>query len=311
MITLTDVSHLFLSLIADATQEYMDLGKLGQDVESRRRQVQLPAFDNLPSEIKDAFQLGLTNAIATYEKKKVSLNNAISKVSEVDFWPTVPAQRVGDMEVKLKEAKTMLGGLADSVGQLYKRIESVYGQRPGRPGPTPSRSDEGTTTAASASDDADNTRAKKRRRLSIDGNDTTAAGAAATTSPDVREDVESIRDTIHEIEDRLQEVENDMAQHSHHIMEQLETKVDEKIEEIARSDDIATLVQARLGPRTTQTIQAFDESFAQADREITELAQEMAALIPQLDMLQRDNNLFKEEDAAEKELLAQVTQPPA
>ena len=195
----------------------------------------------------------------------------------------------------------MLGSLADNVGQLYKRIESFYGRRSSPPGSSPSGADEGATPAGGGDGDS---RAKKRRRLSsfFDGGD----HGDDTTPPEVREDVESVKDTIREIEDRLQEVENDMAQRSLDIIEQLEAKMDEKIEEIARSNDVAALVDTQLGPQTARTIQVFDESFAQADREISELAQEMADLIPRLDELQRDNDLFKQDEAADKELLAQV-----
>lgn len=281
--------------MADATQEYMELGKLEKDVESRRRQVQSPAFNTLPSAIREAFQAGLTNATATCERKKASLNKALSKLSETDFWPSTPAQNVGDMEAKLKEAKTMLGGLADSVSQLYKRIENLYERRTGHSSAGPSEG----TTVASASGDGDTTHTKKRRRLSVDGSDT--AGV------DMREDVESIGDTIRVIEGRLQEMENDLTQQSGNIMEQLEAKMDEKIEEIARTADISALVgDHKLGPQTAETIQKFHENFAQADREIAELAQEVADLIPQLDTLQRENDSFKQEEAAEKELLVQV-----
>ncbi len=294
--------------MADATQEYIDLGKLEKDVESRRRQVQSATFNSLSPEIKIAFEAGLKSALATYEKKKVSLNGAISRLSETDFWPAIPSsQKVGDMEAKLKEAKTMLGSLADSVVQLYKRIEGLYGQRPGAPRPSPPGADE--SAAATGGGDGES-RARKRRRVSsVDGGDN---GDVTTTPPEVREDVESIKDTIREIEDRLQDVENDMTQHSRDIIEQLEAKMDEKIEEIARSADVASLVETQLGPQTAQTLQAYNEGFAQADQEIAELAQEMADLIPQLDELQRDNDLFKREDAADKELLAQVrTCPPS
>lgn len=282
-----------VALMADATQEYMDLGKLEKDVESRRRQVQSPAFNTLPSVIRDAFQASLANATATCERKKASLNKALSKLSETDFWPSIPAQNVGDMESKLKEAKTMLGGLADSVSQLYKRIESLYERRTGRSSAGPSEG----ATAASTSGDGDHI--KKRRRLSLDGSDTAAV--------DMREDVESIRDAIREIEDRLQEMENDLTQQSRNMMEQLEAKMDEKIEEIARSADISALVgDHKLGPQTAETIQTFHENFAQADREIAELAQEVADFIPQLDTLQRENDLSKQEEAADKELLEQL-----
>jgi septal ring factor EnvC (AmiA/AmiB activator) len=288
--------------MADATQEYIDLGKLEKDVESRRRQVQSAAFSALPSDVRNAFEASLKSAETNYEKKKVSLDGAINRLSETDFWPAIPSQKVGDMEAKLKEAKTMLGSLADSVGQLYKRIEGLCGQRPSLPSSSPSGVDEGAT--AGGSGDADS-RAKKRRRVSsADGGD--HGEDADATPPEVREDVESIKDTIREIEDRLQEVENDMTQRSLDIIEQLEVKMDEKIEEIARSADVAALVDSQLGPQTTRAIQAFDESFAQADREISELAQEMADLLPRLDELQRDNDLFKQDEVADKELFAQV-----
>jgi hypothetical protein len=285
--------------MADATQEYMDLGKLEKDVESRRRQVQSAAFNTLPSDVKGAFEASLKSAQANYEKKKVLLDGAINKLSETDFWPAVPFQKVGDMEAKLKEAKTMLGSLADSVSQLYKRIER---QRPGPPGSSSEGADEGATATAGGGDG--DPRAKKRRRLSssADGGD----HEEDATPSEVREDVESIKDTIREIEDHLQEVENDMTQRSLDIIEQIEAKMDEKIEEIARSADIAALVDTQLGTQTVRTIQAFDESFAQADREISELAQEMAGLLPRLDELQRGNDLSKQEEAADKELLAQV-----
>lgn len=282
--------------MADATQEYMDLGKLEKDVESRRRQVQSPAFNTLPSVIRDAFQASLANATATCERKKASLNKALNKLSETDFWPSIPGQNVGDMESKLKEAKTMLGGLADSVSQLYKRIESLYERRTGRSSAGPS---EGATVASASGDGDTTSHTKKRRRLSVDGGDTAAV--------DMREDVESIRDAIREIEDRLQEMENDLTQQSGNIMEQLEAKMDEKIEEITRSADISALVgDHKLGPQTAETIQTFHENYAQADREIAELAQEVAVLIPQLDTLQRENDLSKQEEAAEKVLLEQV-----
>lgn len=277
--------------MADATQEYMDLGKLEKDIESRRRQVQSPAFNALPSAVRDAFQASLANATATGEKKKASLNKALNKLSETDFWPSIPAQNVGEMEAKLSEARTMLGGLADSVSQLYKRIESLYEQRTGHSSSSPS---EGATG------DGDTAHPKKRRRLSVDGSD--------TASPDMREDVESIRDTIREVEDRLQEMENDMTQQPRDIMEQLEAKMDEKIEEIARNADISALVgDHKLGPQTAETIQTFHETFAQADQEITELAQEVAGFIPQLDALQRENELSKQEEAADKEKLEKVS----
>jgi len=289
-----------LALMADATQEYMDLGKLEKDVQSRRRQVQSAAFDTLPSDVKDAFRAGLKHAEANCQKKKASLNSAISKLSETNFWPSVPPQKVGDMEAKLKEAKTLLGGLADSVGQLYKRIESLYEERHGRSSTTgPSNTDDGArATGGSGEGDI---RAKKRRRLSDGGID-----VAATTSEDVREDIESIGDTIREIEDRLQEMENDMAQHSYNVLEQLEVHMDEKIEEIAQSADLAAAVEAQLGPHTAKTIEAFDESIAQADRDIADLAQEMADLISRLDVLQRDDDLSKQQDAADRESLAQL-----
>jgi len=287
--------------MADATREYMDLGKLERDVESRRRQVQSAAFNTLPSDIKSAFEASLRNAEAIYERKKVSFDGAINKLSETDFWPPVPSKSVGDMEAKLKEAKVMLGSLADSVGQLYKRIESIYGHRPG-PGPSAASTSgaDGSATAAEGGDG--DPRAKKRRRISsADG------GVNEDATPlEVREDVEAIKDTIREIEDRLREVENDVTQHSRDVIEQLEAKLDEKIEEIARSSDIAALVETQLGPQTAQTIQAYNEGFVQADQEISELAQEMADLIPRLDELRRDNDLSKQEEAADKELLAQV-----
>ena len=284
--------------MADATQEYIELGKLEKDVEARRRQVQSSTFETLPSPVRDSFHAGLANATASCEKKKASLNKALNKLSETDFWPSIPSQNVGDMEAKLKEAKTMLGGLADSVGQLYKRIEDLYEQRSGRPSAGPSTADESATATAGGEG---GTHTKKRRRLSD--------GGADEASPDMREDVESIRDTIREIEDRMQEMENDVTQHSRNIMEQLEAKMDEKIEEIARSADISALAVDQLGPQTAQTIQTFQENFAQADREIAELAQEMADLIPQLDALQRENDLSKQEEAAEKELFEQVRRP--
>ncbi|KAI0306564.1 hypothetical protein B0F90DRAFT_1690973 [Multifurca ochricompacta] len=283
-------------LMADATQEYMDLGKLEKDMTSRRRQVQSPAFDTLPPDIKAAFQASLANAETTYERKKASLNNAISRLSETDFWPSVPSQRVGDMEAKLKEARTMLGNLADSVGQLYKRLESLYEQHSGHR--SASLPGVGEDITAGHSGDGD-IRSKKRRRLSVDGSNDAPPS-------DVREDVDAIKDTIREIEDHLQEVENDIAQHSRNIVEQLEVKMEEKIEEIARSADVSALLDVQLGPQTSQTIQMFNESFAQADKEITELAQEMAELIPRLDTIQRDNDLFRQEDTTGEKILTQL-----
>ena len=279
----------------------MDLGKLEKDLESRRRQVQSAAFNTLSSDVKAAFEASLKSAEATYERKKVSFNGAIVKLSETNFWPPVSSQNAGEMESKLKEAKLMLGSLADSVGQLYKRIESLYGQRPGARPSGASTSDAGGSATAAEGGDGD-PRAKKRRRISsADGGDNEDA-----TPQEVREDVEAIRDTIREIEDRLREVENDATQHSRDIIEQFEAKLDEKIEEIARSSDVAALVETQLGPQTAQTIEAYNEGFAQADREISELAQEMADFIPRLDELQRNNDLSKQEEAADKELLAQV-----
>lgn len=279
----------------------MDLGKLEKDLESRRRQVQSAVFNTLSLDVKTAFEASVKNAEATYERKKVSFSGAIGKLSETNFWPTMSSQNAGDMEAKLKEAKLMLGSLADSVGQLYKRIESLYGQRPGPRPSGASTSDAGGSATAAEGSNGD-PRAKKRRRISsADGGDNEDA-----TPQEVREDVEAIKDTIREIEDRLREVENDVTQHSRDIIEQLEAKLDEKIEEIARSSDVAALVETRLGPQTAQTIEAYNEGFAQADREISELAQEMADFMPRLDELRRDNDLSKQEEAADKELLAQV-----
>jgi len=190
----------------------------------------------------------------------------------------------------------MLGGLADGVGQLYKKIEALYEQRSGNPSAKRSGTNE-DVTAAGSGDGAVHT--KKRRRLSINESD-------ESTPADIREDVESIKNTIREIDDHLHEVENDVAQHTSHIMEQLEGKIEEKIEDIARNADISSLVEVRLGPQTAKTIRAFGESFAHADREIGELAQEVAELIPKLDSLKRDNDLFKQEEAASKELLAEL-----
>lgn len=285
-----------IALMADATKEFMELEKLEQDVQLRRHQVQTSAFTTLPSDIRTTFQTGLANAESAYEKKKDSYNSIINRLSETTFWPAVPSQRVGELETKLKEAKTMLGGLADGVGQLYKKIEGLYEERGG--GTTAKRSGMNEDLAAGSGDGAVHT--KKRRRLSINGSDD-------ATPSDIRENVESIKSTIREIEDHLHEVENDISQHSCHIMELLEVKMEEKIEDIARNTDISSLVEVRLGPQTVKTIQAFSESFAHADREIGELAQEVAELIPKLDSLKHDNDLFKQEEAANKELLAELT----
>lgn len=281
--------------MADATKEFMELEKLEQDVQSRRRHVQTSAFAALPSDIRTSFQTGLANAESAYEKKKDSYNGVINTLSETTFWPAVPSQKVGELETKLKEAKTMLGGLADDVGQLYKKIEGLYEDR-GRTNAKRPGVNEDVSTAGSG-DGAVHT--KKRRRLSINGSDDATPSA-------IREDVESIKNTIREIEDHLHEVENDVAQHSCHIMDQLEVKIEEKIEDIARNADISSLAEVRLGPQTAKTIQAFSESFAHADREIGELAQEVAELIPKLESLKRDNDLFKQEEATNKELLAEV-----
>lgn len=287
--------------MANATQEYIDLGKLEKDVESRRRQVQSASFNALSSDVKGAFEASLKSAEATYERKKVSFHGAIGKLSETNFWPPIPSQNASDMEAKLKEAKLMLGSLADSVGQLYKRIESLYGQRPGPRPSGASPPDAGGSATAAEGGDGD-PRAKKRRRVSsVDGGDN-----EDPTPQEVREDVEAIKDTIREIEDQLREVENDVTQHSRDIIEQLEVKLDEKIEEIARSSEVAALIETRLGPQTVKTIEAYSEGFAQADREISELAQEMADFIPRLDELKRDSDLSKQEEAADTELLAQV-----
>jgi cob(I)alamin adenosyltransferase len=290
-----DPTLTLFSLMADATKEFMELEKLEQDVQLRRHQVQTSAFTTLPSDIRTTFQTGLANAESAYEKKKDSYNSIINRLSETTFWPAVPSQRVGELETKLKEAKTMLGGLADGVGQLYKKIEGLYEERGG--GTTAKRSGMNEDLAAGSGDGAVHT--KKRRRLSINGSDD-------ATPSDIRENVESIKSTIREIEDHLHEVENDISQHSCHIMELLEVKIEEKIEDIARNTDISSLVEVRLGPQTVKTIQAFSESFAHADREIGELAQEVAELIPKLDSLKHDNDLFKQEEAANKELLAEV-----
>ncbi|KAH9001260.1 hypothetical protein EDB92DRAFT_1939020 [Lactarius akahatsu] len=282
-----------ITLMADATKEFMELEKLGQDMQMRRRQIQSPGFAALPSDVKATFQTGLTSAESAYQKKKDSFNSVVNKLSETDFWPPVPSQRAGELEAKLKEAKTMLGGLADGVSQLYKRIESLYEQRSGGPSAKRSGPDEDVELADGA------IRTKKRRRLSINGSDD-------ATPSDIREDVESIKNTIREIDDHLHEVENDISQHSCHVMELLEVKIEEKIEEIARNADVSSLVEVRLGPQTTKTFQAFSESFAQADREIGELAQEVSELIPKLDSLKRENDLFKQEEAASKDLLAEL-----
>ena len=282
--------------MADATKEFMEIEKLEQDMLLRRRQVQASSFAALPSDIRTTFQTGLASAESAYEKKKDSYNSTVNRLSETSFWPTVPEQRVGELETKLKEAKTMLGGLADGVGQLYKKIEGIYEQRSGNPSAKRSSANEDVTAAGSL-DGAVHT--KKRRRLSTNE-------SGESTPPDIREDVKSIKKTIREIEDHLHEVENDIAQHSYHIMEQLEGKIEEKIEDIARNTDISSLVEVRLGPQTAKTLQAFSESFAHADREIGELAQEVAELIPKLDSLKRENDLFKQEEAASKELLAEV-----
>jgi chromosome segregation ATPase len=282
--------------MADATKEFMELEELNKDMQSRRHHIQISTFATLPSDLKATFQASLASAESAYEKKKDSLNSVINKLSETDFWPTVPSQRVGELESKLKEAKTMLGGLADGVGQLYNKIEGLYEQRSGGPSAKQPGPNEGVTVSGSG-DGAVHT--KKRRRLSINGSD-------EATPSDIREDVESIKNTIREIEDHLHEVENDITQHSCHVMEQLEVKIEEKIEEIARNSDISSLAEVRLGPQTAKSIQAFSESFAQADREIGELAQEVAELLPKLDSLKRDNDLFKQEESASKELLAEV-----
>ena len=283
--------------MADATKDFMELEELKQDVQSRRHHVQIPAYATLPSDLRTTFQNSLASAESAYEKKKESFNNVINKLSETDFWPAVPPQRVGEMEVKLKEAKTMLGGLADNVVQLYKKIEGLYDHRLGGSNAKQSSLNEDVMMASGGGDGAVHTR--KRRRLSINGSD-------EANPSDIREDIEAIKNTIHDIEDHLHEVENDITQQSFHVMEELEGKIEEKIEEIARNSDISSLVEVRFGPQTTRTLQAFSESFAHADREIGELAQEVAELLPKLDSLKRDNDIFQQEEAASKELLAEV-----
>src|SRR6266404_4034459 len=122
--------------MADATKEYMELEKLEKDLQTRRNHVQLPAFAAFPSDLRVEFQNNLARAESAYEKKKDSFGGVINKLSETDFWPVVPQQNAQDLEAKLKGAKTMLGGLADRVGQLHKRIEGLQGQRVGGPSAT-------------------------------------------------------------------------------------------------------------------------------------------------------------------------------
>ncbi|KAI0273641.1 hypothetical protein BC834DRAFT_966141 [Gloeopeniophorella convolvens] len=286
-------------LMADATRDYMDLGKLDQDVLARRRQVQAIGFESLPEVMRTSFTSGLAAAEAIREEKKASLDGAMVRLAETDFWPIIPSQRVGEVESKLKEAKTMLGALADNVNRLHKRIEALNKLHPSSLGAVQQDPDR---DVMEVDDEEGAIPANKRRRRP------SADGAAAAASLEMRENVDSIKNSIREIEDRLLEMENDMHQHSRDVMEQVELRIDEKIDEFTQSPEFAVPRDSELGPQATEMVASLNAGFAQADQEIAELAQEMAEFIPRLNGLQRENERIKQDEAADRELFNQLIQ---
>lgn len=270
-----------------------DYSRLESDLSQIRLLFNSPLVNNMPEADRAHINAQKASLELQMGVKRKEINERIQKLVGSNFWPVLKTPQISEMEKTLDETKkhvlevrSLLDDVKNSSAALFK------------------------TSAAEWTPDSD--RPSKRRRLD-GGADTPGppmSGNAELMTENTAKELEAFRDKIIELDRHLIDLENDITQRDGIIADEIELRIDSRLEEAdalySPVQEPGEILESEIAAVVDAKNQEIALGVAVAGEEIGELAKEVAELIKKVDDLEIKCRTLEVENQEFKNKLAQV-----
>ncbi|KZT26453.1 hypothetical protein NEOLEDRAFT_1147134 [Neolentinus lepideus HHB14362 ss-1] len=271
-----------IQLMADCVAARTDHLKLQRELSQYEALLQSWRFSSLPDEDKGRLRSQVTEARDRCATKKAELNELIKSLINTDYWP-VPKDNSGleNVRKEVRELKELCANVRkDMMEVIAKQAEINLATA--------------TATAARHNDSAmdvddDGTRSKgKRRRLSDSGRATNDRSIGVPRR---------IQEQIEWLEERLGELENVLIQRDAEVLEELDSRVEARLEEMKQlQSESSEKERVQTHEAYGNQIENLEKNLNTIGNEVGQMAVEIAALITESEDSKKERDILRREN---------------
>ncbi|KAH9951893.1 hypothetical protein B0H21DRAFT_705064 [Amylocystis lapponica] len=295
-------------LMSEAVVTRSEHLRLQKELQSYQRLTQSRRFVEIPEEARVQMDAQSADVMRQCEEKKQALNAIVAQLTGADVWPAEPlGQRILDgspaeMKASIIELKANVQHIFDAlrkaaptVGSDTKLVDTMDPQLSPHQGPP-----------------------AKRRRLSPALNQLSLAVSSGDKAQLGSNALDEVMDLLRKFESRLSDLENDMIQHDNDLLEEVEGRIQNKLEGLQSDHSLPLLSSSEPGGQIQAVVAAeqqpaldvpqgrkleeFRQEVDTLGEQVGELAQEVANLILEMrakdeeaQRLRQDNELLMQE----------------
>lgn len=220
-----------------------------------------------------------------YENKKKEIFDVITKLAASDYWPAVKPPDLQSLETKFSSMKNYVSELRDSVNDLNTNFFALLKSKD---------KDSGAT-----SNDSGEPPLKKRR---LEGGDATADTGEITLPSSA---LEEVQERLTSIASQLSDLQNDIYQRDAIMEDEIETRIDARLEEVdifsdedtnLSSDIVTAAVQAETA-KGLEMVRATNEQLGEVVQEVANLMVQSKANDDEATRVRQENERLKAEIA--------------
>jgi hypothetical protein len=272
--------------MADSIQTHSEHAKLEAEVHHLRRLTQSSRYTGLATEDKSRLDTQLKECEEKAARKKEELAEHIARFMESDTWPVVnqPGSATGTDTLKIVEIVKSVAEWRDTVTTLNDSVGVIVGVKNAN---TESEAD----FAMDVDDNGkpDNGPLAKRRRTSR-GPGESSDGQFRVAAEAIQQDIANLRDMLAILEGRLSDLENDGTQQHRELMDEIEARIDSKLDTGNPSAEESAARQ-----QASEKLNEVEQNLIATGAQVDEIAVEVASLITRTSSIDTEVGRLKHE----------------
>lgn len=274
--------------MAECLQSRSDYAKLEEEVGNQRRLMQSSRYSLLSEEDRQRSRVRLAELESRRDARKEKVDDVIARLVDSNSWPIGPQSEVEEgTEEKYREMIKYAEELRTTATEMNSMLNDI--RKPDHPvgGVDGSPMDIDQSGGPS--------RPLKRRRVSEAGE----SGRRPTG-----EEAESMHDKLLNIEGRLSNLLNDLNAQDTDLMDQLDERMELKLEELLRADP--SLAVPPPNPHAEKLFE-IDQNIALTGEQVGELAEEVANIVIRSNAVEMEMEALKFEEERARQSFAEVS----
>ncbi|KAA1471159.1 hypothetical protein DENSPDRAFT_837090 [Dentipellis sp. KUC8613] len=286
-----------VSLLSQVIKERGNYSQLETNAHTLRRLVASQRFESFSNEDKADTRVQLQHAEARSREKKQTVDALITRLAEAGFWPIVAPYDTQAFETKYNDMKETMLGLRDGVAELQNSIMAVTMQYIQRQQPQLAAG-LSTQPEAGTSD-----RPRKRPRLFETVDMSVDIQPSEPVDANLQQVITQMQDRLSIIDASLADIHNDLTQHVQNVMDEFDSKLDGKVDEL-----IERPISAEAGGESLQRLEKAEEEVKTVGSEMDEISQELVSLITDFGSGSRERDRLEAENRALQDKVAKLEQ---